>query len=155
VRRRGRGVAARPGGDAEPALRARAHEPPRGALARLDLRDRHADRPAPDARASPQVPAEPLRPRTGAGAAARVPLMAAPVPRSIAPAKDRDRRLAESRSSYGANPYQFRDRRLGEHRSPWVRQFACDDMRVLIVCRGPIRKEAIDVFREMGMTQVG
>ena len=28
-------------------------------------------------------------------------------------------------------------------------------MKVLIVCRGPIRKEAIDVFREMGMTQVG
>ena len=38
-------------------------------------------------------------------------------------------------------------------RSAWVRSFACDDMRVLIVCRGPIRKEAIDVFREMGMTQ--
>ena len=28
-------------------------------------------------------------------------------------------------------------------------------MSVLIVCRGPIRKEAIDVFREMGMTKVG
>src|SRR5262249_10532437 len=39
--------------------------------------------------------------------------------------------------------------------SAWVRSFACDDMKVLIVCRGPIRKEAIDVFREMGMTQVG
>src|SRR4029079_4834878 len=30
-----------------------------------------------------------------------------------------------------------------------------DDMGVLIICRGPIRKEAIDVFREMGMTNVG
>jgi acetyl/propionyl-CoA carboxylase alpha subunit len=75
--------------------------------------------------------------------------------RPIDPAKDRDRRLAESRQAYHANPAQFRDRRLGESRSPWVRSFACDDMKVLIVCRGPIRKEAIDVFREMGMTQVG
>ena len=75
--------------------------------------------------------------------------------RPLDPAKDRDRRLAESRASYRDNPYQFRDRRLGESRSPWVRSFACDDMKVLIVCRGPIRKEAIDVFREMGMVQVG
>ncbi len=75
--------------------------------------------------------------------------------RPLDPAKDRDRRLAESRAAYHNNPYQFRDRRLGESRSAWVRSFAADDMKVLIVCRGPIRKEAIDVFREMGMTQVG
>jgi acetyl/propionyl-CoA carboxylase alpha subunit len=75
--------------------------------------------------------------------------------RPIDPTRDRDRRLAESRAAYRENAYQFRDRRLGESRSPWVRSFACDDMKVLIVCRGPIRKEAIDVFREMGMTQVG
>jgi hypothetical protein len=29
------------------------------------------------------------------------------------------------------------------------------DMGILIVCRGPIRKEAIDVFREMGIANVG
>jgi acetyl/propionyl-CoA carboxylase alpha subunit len=75
--------------------------------------------------------------------------------RPIDPARDRDRRLAESRAAYGDNPWQFRDRRLGESRSAWVRSFAADDMKVLIVCRGPIRKEAIDVFREMGMAQVG
>jgi acetyl/propionyl-CoA carboxylase alpha subunit len=75
--------------------------------------------------------------------------------RPIDPARDRDRRLAESRAAYGENAFQFRDRRLGEARSAWVRSFAADDMKVLIVCRGPIRKEAIDVFREMGMTQVG
>ncbi len=75
--------------------------------------------------------------------------------RPLDPAKDRDRRLAESRAPYRDNPYQFRDRRLGESRSAWARTFACDDMKVLIVCRGPIRKEAIDVFREMGMVQVG
>jgi len=79
-----------------------------------------------------------------------------PIPaRTLDPAKDRDRRLAESRVAYHDNPHQFRDRRLGESPSPWVRSFSCDDMKVLIVCRGPIRKEAIDVFREMGMTQVG
>jgi acetyl/propionyl-CoA carboxylase alpha subunit len=75
--------------------------------------------------------------------------------RPIDPQKDRDRRLAESRAAYGDNPHVFRDRRLGESRSKWVRSFACDDMKVLIVCRGPIRKEALDVFREMGMTHVG
>ncbi len=61
-------------------------------------------------------------------------------------------------SSYAANPMVNRDRRLGLASSPnaaWTRSFACDDMGVLIVCRGPIRKEAIDVFREMGMTNVG
>ena len=67
--------------------------------------------------------------------------------RPLDPAKDRDRRLAESRAPYHDNPYQFGNRRLGESRSAWVRSFACDDMKVLIVCRGPIRKEAIDVFR--------
>ncbi len=58
-------------------------------------------------------------------------------------------------SSYADNPMVNRDRRLGRATSPWTRSFACDDMGVLIVCRGPIRKEAIDVFREMGMTNVG
>jgi acetyl/propionyl-CoA carboxylase alpha subunit len=75
--------------------------------------------------------------------------------RPIDLAKDRDRRHAESRTAYGNNAFQFRDRRLGESRSAWARSFACDDMKVLIVCRGPIRKEALDVFREMGMTHVG
>src|SRR5262245_51199378 len=75
--------------------------------------------------------------------------------RPLDPPKDRDRRLAESRAPYGDNSYQFGNRRLGESRSAWARSFACDDMKVLIVCRGPIRKEAVDVFREMGMIQVG
>jgi len=48
-----------------------------------------------------------------------------------------------------------RDRRLGRATSKWVQSFACEDMGVLIVCRGPIRKEALDVFAEMGMTNVG
>jgi acetyl/propionyl-CoA carboxylase alpha subunit len=56
---------------------------------------------------------------------------------------------------YTSNPLIHRDRRLRHQASPWVQSFAGDDMRVLIVCRGPIRKEAIDVFREMGMTKIG
>jgi acetyl/propionyl-CoA carboxylase alpha subunit len=56
---------------------------------------------------------------------------------------------------YSNHPLVHRDRRLGLSDSAWVRSFACDDMRVLIVCRGPVRKEAIEVFREMGMTHIG
>jgi acetyl/propionyl-CoA carboxylase alpha subunit len=36
-----------------------------------------------------------------------------------------------------------------------VRSFACEDLKPLIVCRGPIRKEAMDVFEEMGITHYG
>lgn len=62
---------------------------------------------------------------------------------------------SEPASSYDDNPLVHRDRRLGRAGTPWTRSFACDDMGVLIVCRGPIRKEAIDVFHEMGITRVG
>jgi acetyl/propionyl-CoA carboxylase alpha subunit len=58
-------------------------------------------------------------------------------------------------NAYSNNPLIHRDRRLGLANSEWVHSFACDDMSVLIVCRGPIRKEAIDVFREMGMSKIG
>ncbi|MBW1762140.1 MAG: biotin carboxylase, partial [Deltaproteobacteria bacterium] len=58
-------------------------------------------------------------------------------------------------SSYTHNPLIHRDRRLGQSDSDWVRSFGCEDMTVLIVCRGPIRREALDVFDEMGMTKVG
>ena len=46
-----------------------------------------------------------------------------------------------SYDAYSNNPLIHRDRRLGKHSSPWVSSFACEDMSVLIVCRGPIRKE--------------
>jgi len=61
----------------------------------------------------------------------------------------------KSLDQYSNNPLVHRDRRLAQSASAWARSFACDDMRVLVVCRGPVRKEAIEVFREMGMTQVG
>lgn len=59
------------------------------------------------------------------------------------------------RDPYTNNPLIHGDRRRGLAASEWVRSFRCDDMAILIVCRGPIRKEAIDVFREMGVAKVG
>ncbi len=56
---------------------------------------------------------------------------------------------------YKDNPLTHRDRRLGQSSSAWVRSFACEDLKPLIVCRGPIRKEAMDVFEEMGITRYG
>jgi acetyl/propionyl-CoA carboxylase alpha subunit len=56
---------------------------------------------------------------------------------------------------YKDNPLVHRDRRLGESSSPWIRSFSCEDLRPLIVCRGPIRKEAMDVFEEMGIRHYG
>src|SRR5512137_2234319 len=56
---------------------------------------------------------------------------------------------------YMNDPLIHRDRRLGTSDSEWVRSFACEDLKPLIVCRGPIRKEAMDVFEEMGMAHFG
>lgn len=56
---------------------------------------------------------------------------------------------------YMNNPLIHRDRRLGASDSEWVRSFACEDLKPLIVCRGPIRKEAMDVYEEMGITHYG
>lgn len=60
-----------------------------------------------------------------------------------------------SNEHYLKNPLIHRDRHLVNHSSSWARQFACLDIRPLIICRGPIRKEAIDVFREMGISHIG
>jgi acetyl/propionyl-CoA carboxylase alpha subunit len=56
---------------------------------------------------------------------------------------------------YKNNPYTHRDRRASKSPSAWVRSFACEDLAPLVVCRGPIRKEAMDVFAEMGITRYG
>lgn len=56
---------------------------------------------------------------------------------------------------YMNNPLTHRNRRLGLSDSEWVRSFSCEDLKPLIVCRGPIRKEAMDVFEEMGITHYG
>src|SRR4029078_10184527 len=128
---RGGRVPEGPRSRAEPALRAGAHEPARGAVAGLDLRDRHAHRPASRPPSPPALLVEPLHPWPDGRAPARVPLMAIPA-RPLDPSKDRDRRLAESRDAYHEHAYQFRDRRLGESPSAWARSFGCDDMKVLI-----------------------
>ncbi len=47
------------------------------------------------------------------------------------------------------------DRRRLRAATTWERRFDCSALRPLIICRGPIRKEAIDVFREMGMSHIG
>ena len=60
-----------------------------------------------------------------------------------------------SKKNYLNNPLIHSDRRLDQHASDWVRSFDCRDMKPLIICRGPIRKEAMDVFDEMGIHGYG
>ena len=56
---------------------------------------------------------------------------------------------------YLNNPLIHADRRGKLSASPWCERFLCNDLRPLIICRGPIRKEAMDVFTEMGINQYG
>lgn len=63
--------------------------------------------------------------------------------------------MQTSNNYYLNNPLIHKDRRLANASSPWVRQFACTDLKPLIICRGPIRKEAMDVFHEMGIDGFG
>jgi len=51
--------------------------------------------------------------------------------------------MAQSNDYYKNNPLIHRDRRLGRSASEWVRSFSCEALRPLIVCRGPIRMEAM------------
>ena len=39
--------------------------------------------------------------------------------------------------------------------SAWVRSFDCSDLKPLIICRGPVRKEAMDIFEAMGIAGYG
>ena len=63
--------------------------------------------------------------------------------------------MSHASDYYLNNPLIHRDRRLGTSASEWVRSFSCEDLKPLIVCRGPIRKEAMDVYQEMGITHYG
>ncbi|MEJ2519306.1 MAG: biotin carboxylase N-terminal domain-containing protein [Desulfuromonadales bacterium] len=56
---------------------------------------------------------------------------------------------------YTDNPLIHRDRRLSRSESEWVRSFSCEDLKPLIVCRGPIRLEAMTVYEEMGIGHYG
>jgi len=56
---------------------------------------------------------------------------------------------------YTNNPLIHGDRRLSKSDSEWVRSFSCEDLKPLIVCRGPIRLEAMTVYEEMGISHYG
>jgi len=45
--------------------------------------------------------------------------------------------------------------RFHECASAWLRSFALDAMKILVVCRGPVRKEAFDIFDEIGVREYG
>ena len=60
-----------------------------------------------------------------------------------------------SNEHYLNNPLVHQDRKLAKHSSRWVQSFSCTHIRPLIICRGPIRKEAMDVFEEMGIDYFG
>ena len=130
------------------ALRARADEPERGAVAGL-----HLARSSCPADLRRVLAREPRRSccattrRRRWRAAARVPL-------SRFPPSDRHANRARLATAYYLNNPCCIAIAGSASRLAWVRSFACEDMRPLIVCRGPIRKEAIDVFDEMGVTQL-
>lgn len=48
------------------------------------------------------------------------------------------------------HPLIHHDRRLSRHPSAFARQFSVEDVDCLIICRGPIRREVMDVLTEMG-----
>ncbi len=60
-----------------------------------------------------------------------------------------------SNEHYLHNPLVHKNRQLNQSESSWVRSFDCSHIKPLIICRGPIRKEAMDVFEEMGIQHYG
>ena len=60
-----------------------------------------------------------------------------------------------SNNWYLHNPLIHADRQLANHPSAWAQSFSCEGLKPLIICRGPIRKEAMDVFDEMGVNDYG
>ncbi|MEI7893683.1 MAG: biotin carboxylase N-terminal domain-containing protein, partial [Myxococcales bacterium] len=49
----------------------------------------------------------------------------------------------------------FIPRRFHESDSHWVRSFSLESIKCLIVCRGPVRKEAIERFDAIGVAEYG
>ena len=45
--------------------------------------------------------------------------------------------------------------RFHESGSEWIRSFALDALKVLVVCRGPVRQEAFDIFEAIGIGEYG
>jgi len=63
--------------------------------------------------------------------------------------------MAQTTDYYSNNPLIHRDRRLSKADSEWVQSFSCEELKPLIVCRGPIRMEAMTVYEEMGISHYG
>jgi len=45
--------------------------------------------------------------------------------------------------------------RFDDNSSPWLRSFSLAPLKVLVVCRGPVRQEAFDVFDRIGVGEYG
>ncbi|MDE0885501.1 MAG: biotin carboxylase [Myxococcota bacterium] len=45
--------------------------------------------------------------------------------------------------------------RFHEAHSEWLRSFSLQDVKCLVVCRGPVRMEAFEVFQEIGIREFG
>jgi len=45
--------------------------------------------------------------------------------------------------------------RFHEQSSPWLRSLSLQSIKCLIVCRGPVRKEAMDIFDQIGVREYG
>ena len=65
------------------------------------------------------------------------------------------RRPAGASAAKGLDWQAAPDRDLRRAASAWARGFSCHALRPLIICRGPIRKEAMDVFASMGIRHCG
>ena len=63
--------------------------------------------------------------------------------------------MHERNEHYLHNPLIHRERTLAFANTPWQRGFSCESLQPLIICRGPIRKEAMDIFNEMGISNYG
>jgi len=48
-----------------------------------------------------------------------------------------------------------REMRFHECDSEWIRSFALDALKVLVVCRGPVRQEAFEIFDAIGIGEYG
>ncbi|TGK02404.1 biotin carboxylase [Leptospira selangorensis] len=51
--------------------------------------------------------------------------------------------------------YQNRRITFRESTSPWIHSFSLETIKCLIVCRGPVRKEAMEIFDEIGIREYG
>ncbi|TGJ99156.1 biotin carboxylase [Leptospira semungkisensis] len=51
--------------------------------------------------------------------------------------------------------YQNRRITFRESTSPWIHSFSLETIKCLIVCRGPVRKEAMEIFDQIGIREYG